>query len=166
MARERGCAAANPQKCSKERFTAAARVPAGSSDHSKNAPKCDSFKKRARSAAATSRRTSPRFLPECENLREHRLRLLQPRAAVQAHRLTRQQCQNNAARQLSRTSRIFGQRQFQPPQNCVDRLAAFLSRLQSRANFAQPDFTERIQQLFLAREIIEKGPLSYIGGLR
>ena len=124
-----------------------------------------SLKKLARSAAATSRRTSPRFCPSvkiCVYIACDCLSRPQPCVRT-VHSRQRQQ---NAARQFSGTAGILRESQFQAAQNCGDGLAALLRGLQSRAHFAQPYFAKRVEQLFFAREIIEKGPFPYIGSLR
>ena len=85
---------------------------------------------------------------------------------MRSHRFTREQSQQNAARQFPRTAGILRESQFQAAQNCGDGLPALLRGLQSRANFAEPYLAKRVKQFFFAREIIKKGPFSYIGSLR
>src|ERR1700723_2849778 len=106
------------------------------------------------------------LLSQRQDLRVDRTRLFEPRAAVCAHRFTREQSQKNAARQFFGTSGIFRQSQFQASENYSDRFAALLRNFEGCANLAEPDLTKRIKQLFLAREIVEKGSFSYIGSLR
>src|SRR5271170_396505 len=78
------------------------------------------------------------LLPQRQNLRIHRLRLFEPPAAVRAYCFTREQRQQNAARQFSGTAGILRESQFEAPQNCGDGLAALLRSLQGRANLAEP----------------------------
>ena len=105
------------------------------------------------------------LLSESENLREHGLRELETRATVQTDSLAGEQREQNAAGQLAGTARIFGESQFEAVENRGDGFTSELGGFESGAHFAEANFAEGSEQLFLAGKIIKEGAFADVGGL-
>src|ERR1700722_18910012 len=101
----------------------------------------------------------PNFSPllaQRKNLRGERTALLQPFARKLADALVREHRKHHAAGQLARSGRFTGEVEIEPAHHRLYRVMAFYSLTESGLDFGNARFAERIQQLFLASQIIEK----------